>query len=91
MPSVGSACTLRVSGVGPARSAHGWRPSGVYILELRAQFCACTKIPTPTTNDDERIALVQRARRTISVGLSQTVCHLNRIIVIVYIFAAQRS
>ena len=25
------ACAPRVSGVGPARSAHGWRPSGVYI------------------------------------------------------------
>ena len=31
MPSVCSACAPRVSGVGPARSAHGWRPSGVYI------------------------------------------------------------
>ena len=26
-----SACAPRVSGVGPACSAHGWRPSGVYI------------------------------------------------------------
>ena len=26
-----SACTPRVSGVDPACSAHGWRPSGVYI------------------------------------------------------------
>ena len=25
------ACAPRVSGVGPARSTHGWRPSGVYI------------------------------------------------------------
>ena len=25
------ACAPRVSGVGPARSAHGWLPSGVYI------------------------------------------------------------
>ena len=31
MPSVCSACAPRVPGVGPARSAHGWRPSGVYI------------------------------------------------------------
>ena len=28
------ACAPRVSGVGPARSAHGWRPSGVYIHAL---------------------------------------------------------
>ena len=25
------ACATRVSGVGPACSAHGWRPSGIYI------------------------------------------------------------
>ena len=31
MPSVCSACAPHVSGVGSARSAHGWRPSGVYI------------------------------------------------------------
>ena len=31
MPSVCPACAPRVSGVGPTRSAHGWRPSGVYI------------------------------------------------------------
>ena len=31
MLSVCSACDPRVSGVGPARFAHSWRPSGVYI------------------------------------------------------------
>ena len=31
MPSVCSACAPRVSGVGPARSGHGWRSSVVYI------------------------------------------------------------
>ena len=31
MSSVCSACAPRVSRVGPACSAHGWRPSGVYI------------------------------------------------------------
>ena len=31
MPSVCPASAPRVSGVGPARYAHGWRPSGVYI------------------------------------------------------------
>ena len=31
MPSVCPASAPRVSGVGPARSAHGWRPSGMYI------------------------------------------------------------
>ena len=31
MPSVCTACAPHVSGVGPTRSAHGWRPSGVYI------------------------------------------------------------
>ena len=31
VPRVCPACAPRVSGVGPTRSAHGWRPSGVYI------------------------------------------------------------
>ena len=63
MPSVCSACVWRWSAL-CAWLASFWRVhSGV---ELRAQFCACTKIPTHTTNDDECTALVQRARRTSS-------------------------
>ena len=70
------ACARRVSGVGPARSARVWRWSSALCaclaffwrihscVELRAHFCACTKIPTHTANDNECIALVQRARRT---------------------------
>ena len=33
-------------------------------VELRAHFCACTKIATLTASDNECIALVQRALRT---------------------------
>ena len=33
-------------------------------IDLHAHICACTKIPTLTTNDNTCIKLVQRARRT---------------------------
>ena len=64
MPSVCSACVWRWSSALCASLASFWRVHS--CVELRAQFCACTKIPTHTTNDDECIALVQRARRTSS-------------------------
>ena len=47
--------------VGPACSA---RVCCVHsCVELRAHFCACTKIQAHTANDNERIVLVQHTRR----------------------------
>ena len=64
------ACAPRVPRVCRALVQRALRMAGVVLrmagVELRAQFCACTKIPTHTTNDDECTALVQRARRTSS-------------------------
>ena len=58
------ACVRRWSSALCAWLASSWRVHS--CVELRAQFCACTQIPTHTTNDDECSALVQRARRTSS-------------------------
>ena len=56
------ACVWRWSSALCAWLASFWRVHS--CVEFRAQFCACTKIPTHTSNDDECTALVQRARRT---------------------------
>ena len=64
VPRVCPACVGRLSNALCAWLASFWRVHS--CVQLRAQFCACTKIPTHTTNDDECTALVQRSRRTSS-------------------------
>ena len=61
------ACAPRVSSVGPTCSAHVWRLSGVYIhAPSFAHIFVHAKNPDAHSeaNDDECIALVQRARVT---------------------------
>ena len=56
MPSVCSACAPRVSGVGPARSAHLWRPSGVYIHASSSAHIFVHAQKSPRTPNDARVA-----------------------------------
>ena len=58
MPSVCPACVWRWSSAFCVSLASFWRVHA--CVERRAHFCACPKISTHTTNDDECIALVQR-------------------------------
>ena len=64
--SVYRAFAPRMSGAGLARSACAWRAFGVYLHAFSSAhtFERAQQISTHTANDGERIALVQRARRT---------------------------